>query len=212
MAVWGRGAPVSYARPMVQALPERRWRDEHTFADPILIGLVSDTHIPEARRELFDEVYSVFAGVDLILHGGDMHDIVVLDWLEQRCGVPVLGVCGNGDDGSSGRDVAPDDPRLPYNQVLHVGALDIGMTHDFPDRPLPGAADLDARMARHFGGRMHVVVAGDTHTPLVKMWQGTLVVNSGSPTYPRNLNTQLGTVGFLEVRNGVVDAWIEQLH
>jgi predicted phosphodiesterase len=55
-------------------------------------------------------------------------------------------------------------------------------------------------------------VAGDTHVPLVRMWQGTLVVNSGSPTYPRNLTTQLGTVGFLEIRGGRVDAWIEQLH
>ncbi len=192
--------------------PERRWRDEHTLADPILIGLVSDTHIPEARRELFEEVYDVFRGVDLILHAGDMHDIVVLDWLEQRCGVPVLGVCGNGDDGSSGRTIAPDDPRLPYNQLLHVGGLRIGMTHDFPDRPILNSASLEERMERHFGGRVHIVVAGDTHTPLVRMWQGTLVVNSGSPTYPRNLNTQLGTVGFMAIRDGVVDAWVEQLH
>ncbi len=196
---------------MVQ-IPERRWCDEHTLPSSILIGLVSDTHVPEARRELFDEVYAAFQGVDLILHGGDMHDIVVLDWLEQRCGVPVLGVCGNGDDGSSGRPVAPDDPRLPYNQVLRSGDISIGMTHDFPDRPLNGAASLEERMQRHFGGRMEVVVAGDTHTPLVRMWEGTLVVNSGSPTFPRNLNTQLGTVGFLDIREGVVDAWIEQLH
>ena len=194
------------------ALPERRWRDDHTFDDPILIGLISDTHVPEARRELFEETYAALQDVDLILHGGDMHDIVVLDWLEQRCGVPVLGVCGNGDDGSSNRTVAPDDPRLPYNQVLHVGDLRIGMTHDFPDRPIRGAATIEERMHRHFGGPVHVVVAGDTHVPLVKMWQGTLIVNSGSPTYPRNLNTQMGTVGFIEIKDGVVDAWIEQLH
>ena len=24
------------------ALPERRWRDDHTFDDPILIGLISE--------------------------------------------------------------------------------------------------------------------------------------------------------------------------
>ena len=36
-------------------------------------------------------------------------------------------------------------------------------------------------------------------------------MNSGSPTYPRNLNTQLGTIGFLEIAGGRVDAWIEQL-
>ncbi len=197
---------------MTTATPERAWIAEHHFASPMLIGLISDTHIPEARTTLYDEVYAAFRGVDLILHGGDMHDIAVLDWLEERCGAPVLGVCGNGDDGSSGRMVAPSDDRLPYNQVLHVDGLRIGMTHDFPDRPYAGSATLEERMARHFGGPVHVVVAGDTHVPLVKTWRGTLIVNSGSPTYPRNLQTQLGTVAFLDVRDGRVEAWIEQLH
>ncbi|MSQ29028.1 MAG: metallophosphoesterase [Dehalococcoidia bacterium] len=193
-------------------LPPRAWLSEHQFSGPILIGLVSDTHVPEARRTIFDEVYAAFKGVDLILHGGDMHDKVVLDWLEDRCGVPVLAACGNGDDGSSGRSIAPDDHRLSYNHLLHIDGLRVGTTHDFPDRPTPGSADTQERMRRHFGGPCHVVVAGDTHVPLVKTWEGTLIVNSGSPLYPRNLLTQLGTVGFLEVRNGRVDAWIEQLH
>ena len=192
--------------------PPRSWLDEHTLPGEPLIGLVSDTHVPESRHSLFEEVYAAFRGVDLILHSGDMHDIVVLDWLEQRCGVPVLAVCGNGDDGSSGRQMAPVDPRLPYNQLLHAGDLRIGMTHDFPDRDWGGTSTLEERMARHFGGPVHVVVAGDTHTPLVRTWRGTLIVNSGSPTYPRNLNTQLGTVGFLRVRGSHVEPWIEQLH
>lgn len=196
---------------MVVPIPDRPWRTEHELADPILIGLVSDTHFPEAGV-FYEEIYAAFRGVDLILHGGDMHDIAVLDWLEQRVGVPVLGVCGNGDDGSSGRPVAPNDPRLPYNQVLKVGDIRIGMTHDFPDRPMPGVFTLEERMERHFGGRMHIVVAGDTHTPLVKTWHGTIIVNSGSPMLPRNLLTQLGTIGFLDIRHGRVDAWLEQLH
>lgn len=178
----------------------------------MLIGLVSDTHVPEARREIFEEVYAALRGVDLILHGGDMHDVSVLDWLERRCGAPVLAACGNGDDGSSGRQIAPDDPRLAYNQLLHVDGLRIGMTHDFPDRPIMGSANVQERMERHFGGPCHVVVAGDTHVPVVKTWEGTLIVNSGSPLYPRNLQTQLGTVGFLDIQGGRVDAWIEQLH
>ena len=48
----------------------------------MLIGLISDTHIPEAASELPPQVYKAFRGVDLILHGGDMHVIDVLDWLE----------------------------------------------------------------------------------------------------------------------------------
>ena len=187
----------------------RPWILRHTFTGDLRIGLVSDTHIPEARRELWDELYEAFEGVDLILHGGDMHDVVVLDWLERVA--PVIGVRGNGDDGTSGRTVAPNDPRLAYNQVLDIDGLRIGMTHDFSHLDLPSTT-IEERMQRHFEGAMHIVVAGDTHVPLVQTLHGVLVVNSGSPTYPRNLNTQLGTVGFMEIRAGRVDAWIEQLH
>ena len=205
--------------------PDRLWCDQHAFPADLLIGLISDTHIPEARPTLFEEVYAVFRDVDLILHAGDIHDLVVLDWLEQRCGVPVLGVCGNGDDGSGGRPIAPDDRRLPYNQRIHFGEaeghrLSLGMTHAFPEREFLGSAPTPERMERHFGGPVDIIVAGDTHVPGVWRWpedvaeaDATLtIVNSGSPTFPWNLATQLGTVGFLEVHAPRFEAWIEQLH
>ena len=59
------------------------------------IGLISDTHIPEAGPDMPAQVYEAFRGVDLILHAGDMHIIDVLDWLEGIA--PVLGARGNGD-------------------------------------------------------------------------------------------------------------------
>ena len=137
-----------------------------------------------------------------------MHDIVVLDWLERLA--PVLAVCGNGDDGSSGRPIAPIDERLPYNQLLHVNGLTIGMTHAFPERPQgPYMGGLYERMDRHFGGPVDIVVAGDTHVPVVTKWDDVLIVNSGSPMFPRNLSAQLGSDGrFLEnprARSGRVD-------
>jgi putative phosphoesterase len=188
---------------------ENLWLDHHTFNGDIRFGLISDTHIPEAGQKLWDEVYESLRGVDVILHNGDMHDVVVLDWLEEVA--PVIAVRGNGDDGSSGRPVAPVDPRLAHNQVLDVDGLRIGMTHDFSHLDLPGSS-FDERMQRHWDGPVNIVVGGDTHTPLVVTTYGVLIVNSGSPMYPRNLQTQLGTVGFMEIRNGRVDAWIEQLH
>jgi putative phosphoesterase len=202
---------TAYPYPPPDDAGRRRWLDRHAFHGDMLIGLVSDTHVPEARRALWDELYAALRGVDLILHAGDMHDVAVLDWLEAVA--PVIGVRGNGDDGSSGRPIAPaDDPRLAYNQLLDVDGLLIGMTHDFPEHPYPGGATHAERMQRHFEGRMDIVVAGDTHVPVVMRVDGLLIVNSGSPTYPRNLQTQLGTVGFLQIRDGQADAWIEQLH
>jgi predicted phosphodiesterase len=40
---------------------------------------------------------------------------------------------------------------------------------------------------------------------------GCLCVNPGSPTYPRNLDTQLGTIGFLDIVDGKAEATIWQL-
>ena len=44
------------------------------------IGLISDTHIPEARASLWDQVYTAFQGVDLIIHGGDIHDLTSVSY------------------------------------------------------------------------------------------------------------------------------------
>ena len=47
------------------------------------LGLVADTHIPEARAELWPQVFDAFAGCDAILHAGDIHELWLLDQLEQ---------------------------------------------------------------------------------------------------------------------------------
>ena len=125
---------------------------------------------------------------------------------------PVIAVRGNGDDGSSGRPVAPNDPRLAHNQLLNVQDILIGMTHAFPEFPYPGSMPLEDAMQRHWKSTVDIIIAGDTHVPHVTQREDTLVINSGSPTYPKNLQTQLGTIGFLEINDGKIDAWIEQLH
>ena len=186
------------------------WLIEHDLEGDALIGLISDTHIPEARATLFDEVYEAFREVDLILHAGDIHDVIVLDWLEAVA--PVIAVRGNGDDGSSGRPIAPNDHRLAHNQVITVGGKRLGMTHAFPELPHLSWIPIPEAMERKFNGPVDIVVGGDTHVPHVTWNDGVLIINSGSPTYPRNLQTQLGTVGFLDIRGSNIDAWIEQLH
>ena len=47
------------------------------------IGLISDTHIPEARTTLWPQIIDAFAEVDMIFHAGDIHDLYVLDELER---------------------------------------------------------------------------------------------------------------------------------
>jgi hypothetical protein len=59
------------------------------------VGLIADTRIPEAGRDLPDEAYDALAGCDQILRCGDLHTIEVVDRVE--CLAPAIAGRGNGD-------------------------------------------------------------------------------------------------------------------
>jgi putative phosphoesterase len=179
-------------------------------AHSLRIGVISDTHIPEARHELWPQVFDAFAGVDCILHAGDIHDLVVIDQLSDIA--PTFAARGNGDDGSGGRPIQPFDHRLKEAWLLTLGGLRVGLTHDLPIPEYPPHITLDRALNRYFGTtELDVIVFGDTHVEVVERVNGALCINPGSPTYPHNLDTQLGTIGFLEISGGKADATIWQL-
>jgi hypothetical protein len=65
---------------------------------------------------------------------------------------------------------------------------------------------------RRFGTQeIDVLVYGDSHVERIDVVGATLCVNPGSPTYPHNLQTQLGTLGFLDIEGGRVTASLWQL-
>ena len=166
----------------------------------MLIGLITDTHIPEAGKEIPPQVFDVFKDVELILHGGDMHDPQVLDWLESVA--PVMAVQGNGDIGDRGNGQPHHDPRVKKTQVLEIEGLQIGMVHDFP---LPHEApwlSFGGFMDSLFDGKMDIVICGHTHMPHVTPHEDSIIVNSGSPTMPNNLRGGLGTVALLDTNGG----------
>lgn len=177
---------------------------------PLRIGLVSDTHIPEARPALWVEVFEAFRGMDLILHGGDLHELSVLHALAEVA--PVYSARGNGEDGSGGRRRTPDDPRLVESWLLELGGLRVGLTHDLPVPEMPPHMTVERWCERRFGTTdVDVVVYGHTHVEAIDVVGSTLCINPGSPTYPRNLNTQLGTVGVLEIDEGAAMVTLLQL-
>ena len=178
--------------------------------DRITVGLISDTHIPEARPGLWPQVFSVFDSVDVILHGGDIHDLVVLDQLAELA--PIFAARGNGEDGSGGRAVAGEDDRLRYSWLLDLAGLRVGLTHDLPMPEYPPNFTVARWKDRRFGTQdIDVLVYGDSHVERIDVVAGTLCVNPGSPTYPHNLNTQLGTLGFLDIDGERVTASLWQL-
>jgi putative phosphoesterase len=167
----------------------------------VRIGLISDTHIPVAAKDLWPQVYEAFRGVDLIMHGGDLIVTDVLDWLEEIA--RVLAVEGNGDYTGFERSVRPTDPRLSEAKVLSLnvedGPLRIGLVHDFQMPEAPPLRTLEGQMQHYFSGRVDVIVRGSTHRAEITTVKGVLIVNPGSPTFPNHANTRLGTVGFLDI-------------
>jgi len=174
------------------------------------IGLISDTHLPEARKALWPQIYDAFKGVDLIFHGGDIHELWVLDELEKIA--PVYAARGNGEDGSGGRPVQPQDPRVKYAWLLEIEGLWVGLTHYIPVPERPPNFTLAKWIERFFPERWpDVIVSGDTHVERIATIEGTLCVNPGSPTYPHNYDTQFGTLGFLELDAGKAEASVWQI-
>ena len=169
------------------------------------IGLIADTHIPEARATLWPQVYDAFEGVNCIFHGGDVHDLALLDELEKVA--PIYCARGNGEDGSGGRPIQPEDPRVKYVWTVEIESLTVGLTHYIPVEEGPPGLDLEKFVARYWPDKTpDVIVSGDSHTELITEIDGILCVNPGSPTYPHNYDTQYGTIGFLDIDGDRADA------
>ncbi|MDG2277828.1 MAG: metallophosphoesterase family protein [Pseudomonadales bacterium] len=169
------------------------------------IGLISDTHIPEARATLWPQVYDAFAGVDMIFHAGDIHELFVLDELEKIA--PIWAARGNGEDGGGGRPTQPEDERVKYAWLLEIEGLWVGLTHYVPVPERPPNFTMARWVERFFPEQKpDVIVSGDTHREALEWIDGIYCVNPGSPTYPHNYDTQYGTIGFLELDAGKADA------
>lgn len=182
---------------------------------PLRIGIISDTHVPESRRELWPQVFEAFTGVDAILHGGDIHDLGLIDRFEGLA--PTFSARGNGEEGSGSRAAVPADPRLREAWRLHIGQLKVGIIHDLPVPELPPKLTVAKTMREHFHvdpdgpDVLDVIVHGDSHVERIDLIGSTLCVNPGSPTYPRNFMTRLGIIGFLDIDGRSVRASLCQL-
>ena len=142
--------------------------------------IVSDTH-----GYLSDELLVELAGADVIVHAGDMCSVA--DYLALCDIAPVQMCLGNNDwAGDYG-------PTVTDRRVFVGDGLKWQVTHH---RRRLNLAMCD------------VAVFGHTHVPLLERdeWTGTLVMNPGSPTFPRRSQPSMGRI--LVEDGTVVDARI----
>jgi putative phosphoesterase len=163
------------------------------------IGLLTDTHLPSTIRQLWTEVRDVFAGVDLILHAGDIVTPGVLDWLEAIA--PTLAARGNNDDGWT-------DARMQELHLLDLEGWRLALLHDMEPEDRPIALLLDLYLG---GSRADILVTGHTHFERLDYREGVLQINSGSPTHPHQWSTRLGTVGLLDLSPDTLSARVIRL-
>ncbi|MEO6446492.1 MAG: YfcE family phosphodiesterase [Gemmatimonadaceae bacterium] len=151
------------------------------------IGLIADTH-----GLLRADVHLALAGVDFILHAGDVCGDEVL--MELDLIAPTYAVAGNCDD--------PSDPRLtPFIERTADGVrIHVSHGHEVgaptPSRLL-AAYDAD------------VIVYGHTHRPLVARAGDRLVINPGAAGARRF--DIMPSVARLTIIDGVADVALVEL-
>jgi putative phosphoesterase len=119
------------------------------------VGVISDTH-----GLLRPEALAALAGVDHILHAGDVGDAQILDALRKIA--PVTAIRGNID--GSGPCAA-----LPATDLVELGGTAFYLLHDLKKLDLdPVAAGIS------------VVVSGHSHKPAIESRRGVLYLNPGS--------------------------------
>jgi len=131
------------------------------------VGVISDTH-----GHFASDALAALAGVELILHAGDIGGRPIVDALEAIA--PLVAVHGNTDVGTPmGRD-------YPAAQRLEREGVRIFMTH-IGGRP----ADLLRALPADPGQRPHVYIFGHTHVALCESHGGVLFLNPGAAGRPR---------------------------
>jgi putative phosphoesterase len=132
---------------------------------------------------------AAMAGVEHVLHAGDVGDPAILEALGAVA--PVTAIRGNVDTRGACAE-------LPATEVVELGGALIYMLHSIGELDLnPKAASID------------VVVFGHSHQPSVERRDGVLYLNPGSAG-PRRFRLPV-TVALLRVEDGIASAEIVQL-
>lgn len=160
----------------------------------MLIGILSDTHLPKRGRELPSVLLETLEKTDLILHAGDFTSLSVLHRLQNLA--PVKAVCGNADS---------DEIIDALNEIeqLCLEGLCIGLIHGYGSKGTTKSRALEAFPLAQ------CIVYGHSHIPGIEIIDLKLLINPGSPTDKRTYSCP--TYGLLSLSPGVLKAEIHSL-
>ena len=145
-----------------------------------IVGLISDTH-----GLVRPDVYTALAGVELILHAGDVGGDDILDELSLIA--PVHAVRGNTDP--------PGDPRTPEAIDTEIGGVRIHVSHGHEV-----GAPTPAKLLERYNA--DVIIYGHTHKQLITNADSRWVVNPGAAG-PRRFDL-LPSVAKMVIQDGRV--------
>ena len=150
----------------------------------MLIGVISDTH-----GLLRPEAMAALAGVDHILHAGDVGDPAILD--ELRTIAPVTAIRGN-------VDTPGPCAELPATDFIELGGKLFHLVHSTL------WLDINPEVAG-----VAAVISGHSHQPAIEMRKGVLYLNPGSAG-PRRFKLPV-TVAAVEITGNSLSARIIDL-
>ncbi len=148
------------------------------------LGIISDTH-----GLLRPEALDALAGVDLILHAGDIGDRAIITALESIA--PVHAIHGNVDGGALARE-------FPATATVEIAGKIFFLIHDIAALDFdPATRNIDA------------VIYGHSHKPTIETRAEVLYLNPGSAG-PRRFSLPV-TVATLEIDDGHVQPTLHEL-
>lgn len=162
--------------------------------EEILIGLLSDTHVPQRTSKVPDIVIEDFKSrkVDYVFHMGDFSSFVVYTSLINTFGKDkVLAVRGNMDFDANLTEALPES--LEFDIYNHKVLMLHGMG---------GPNMIIKRLIKKLdlvNSNYDLVIFGHTHRPVNEKHNGILFFNPGTTTPIDNKFTVISSYGFLKI-------------
>jgi hypothetical protein len=151
------------------------------------IGVVSDTHLPNAGKDFPEELIKELKKVDLIIHAGDHCELKFLNKLKSIAEVKT--VAGN-------RDSYQLQKKLKDKLTFEAGGTKISVIHGHQFRGRNILQGLNYSFVDS-----DIIVFGHTHRPFNERVSDKLFFNPGSPTDKRLEKNY--TFGIIEIEEEI---------